>query len=136
MNYWDGGLVDNVPVSPLYEEGCDLIIAVHLNRESLINHNDFPNAQIIEIVPQEYQGGFVNGTLDFSPASAKRRMAQGYQDTKKILQPIFDMTMVQRKIHAKLHEIREGEITFREQREVLLNERDQLKKEINQYLKR
>ncbi|MGE6896492.1 patatin-like phospholipase family protein [Priestia flexa] len=134
VNYWDGGLVDNVPVNPLYHEGCDLIIAVHLSRESVINHNDFPKAQIIEIVPQEQQGGFINGTLDFSPTSAKRRMLQGYQDTKKIFQPIFDMMIVQRKMQKRLAEIKQSENEFRKQREVLVDARDQLKQELNLYL--
>ena len=74
--------------------------------------------------------------LNSPPTSARRRMEQGYQDTKKILQRIFDMMMVQRKMQKKLVEMKQGEIEFRQQREVLLNERDQLKRELNQYLKR
>jgi NTE family protein len=78
--YWDGGFPiggDNVPVKPVYEQGCDLIIAIHLNRGELIDNSQFPNAQIIEIVPQLSKGGFFNGTIDFSREGAKRRMDMG-----------------------------------------------------------
>jgi NTE family protein len=131
--YWDGGLPvvgDNVPVRPLYEEGCDLIIVVHLDRAELVDHGNFPKARIVEIVPQEYQGGFIRGTLDFTKDGAERRMEQGYQDAKRILQPIFQMAIVQGKYADGLDKLQQTEKNFRRDREGLMGERDSIKDEI------
>ena len=138
--YWDGGApfpnADNVPIRPIYEAGCDLIIVVHLNRSSLVVHNLFPNARIVEIVPLEDQGGFWKGTLDFSSKSAARRIQQGYDDTVRRLKPIFDMAIVQNKISDQLQEIVSGEIEFHKLRNTLLNEREQILQDLQQYIKK
>ena len=34
--YIDGGIVDNIPVKPLYDVGCKTIIVVHLSRDSIV----------------------------------------------------------------------------------------------------
>ncbi|UQD50946.1 patatin-like phospholipase family protein [Bacillus methanolicus] len=137
--YWDGGVPlpnsDNIPVRPLYEIGCDLIFVVHLSRENPVEHEHFPNAQIIEIIPQEDQGGFFDGTLDFTSSGSQRRMKQGYDDAKRILQPIFDMVIVQSKIYENLISLRKKEQSFLQQRKTLLNERDKLKQDLCNYLK-
>lgn len=131
--YWDGFLVDNTPIEPLYHHGCNLIIAVHLDGASLIDHDRYPNAQIIEIIPQEDLGG-AKGSLDFTASGAKKRMEQGYQDTKRILEPVLNMVTVQKKMMDGLERLKQSESQFREKREDLLSERDRLKQELQQYL--
>lgn len=138
--YWDGGVpykkADNLPIRPLYEEGCDLIFVVHLNRESVIEHEKFPNARVIEIIPQEHQGSFWSGTLDFSAGRAERRMGQGYDDTVRILQPILEMATVQREMGRKLREIRANERAFQQQRNIHLTERERLQQDLYQYIRK
>ncbi|WP_248924002.1 patatin-like phospholipase family protein [Paenibacillus hamazuiensis] len=90
--YYDGGLPlvgDNNPIQPVYKEGCDLILVVLLDRSSLINKEQYPKANIIEILPQDAQGNLFNGTLQFTAVGAKRRIEQGYQDTKALLEPFL-----------------------------------------------
>src|SRR5690606_23310664 len=87
--YYDGGLPvvgDNNPIQPVYREGCNLIIVISLDRSSVLDKDKYPKANIIEIIPQESQGNLFNGTLQFTAASAKRRIDQGYQDAKVILE--------------------------------------------------
>ncbi|MBY3618610.1 patatin-like phospholipase family protein [Acinetobacter sp. CUI P1] len=91
IKYIDGGFFDNVPIAPLYEMGCDVIIAVLLDRSATINKSMFPRAKIYEIVPQQAQGNFISGTLSFEGAKAEVRMQQGYEDAMVILQPIAAM---------------------------------------------
>ncbi|PHS31041.1 MAG: patatin [Alkaliphilus sp.] len=83
--YIDGGIpvpnADNVPITPLYEEGCRLIFVLHLSRSNLVDHNKFSESRIIEIVPQESLGGIFSGTLDFTPGAIRRRIEAGYKDT-------------------------------------------------------
>lgn len=65
--YYDGGIHNNVPIDVLYESGCDLILVLHLFRSrDRITHSSYPNAKIIELVPEQSLGGII-GTLDFSP---------------------------------------------------------------------
>lgn len=87
MEYYDGGLTNNVPVEPIFNTQADGIIAVHLGRESSLN-KIYPNKNIIEIVPAKNQGDLLDGTLDFSSEGARRRISQGYEDTVKIIEPV------------------------------------------------
>jgi len=134
--YIDGGVVDNVPLSPLYDSGFRNFLVVHLSQDSIINTEKFPDSHIIQIVPSKHQGEFIDGTLDFNASSAKRRMKQGYEDAIKILQPIYDMGMVQRKISHSLQRMQQDNDKFLLKREELLHTRKDLKAELHQLLEK
>ncbi|MGM0370725.1 MAG: patatin-like phospholipase family protein, partial [Bacillota bacterium] len=112
-DYLDGGIKDNTPIKPLYEEGCDLVFVVYLSRNlskpDFIDKDIYPGCQIIEIVPQEDLGSLINGTLDFTGSGAYRRIEQGYQDTNKILEPIFNMVKSGQKISTILNKLKKDE---------------------------
>ncbi|MGL4453496.1 MAG: patatin-like phospholipase family protein [Sarcina sp.] len=110
--YIDGGLVDNIPVQPLYGEGCDLIIVAYLGRECVINKGDYPNTKIIEIFPSYMEEGVLKGTLNFSQEILKSRIRRGYDDTINALEPIMELTMfcnskrvISKNINQKQHKI-------------------------------
>ena len=86
----DGSVKDNVPIEPLCSlEGCNMILAVHLKRDSdFIDSDRFPNTHILEIVPQDDLGGVFNGVLDFKPEHARKRILQGYQETMPLFSDI------------------------------------------------
>jgi NTE family protein len=128
--YIDGGLRDNLPIKPLYDEGYKQIIVVHLNREDTIDHSSFPGANIIEILPQNHQGYIINGTLDFSSEGAAKRIHEGYTDTLKIFKPIYEMGGVQQKFQSTLLKMRNNETQFISKRQQLLDERKTLKSEL------
>ncbi|MGG7179470.1 patatin-like phospholipase family protein [Clostridium paraputrificum] len=89
--YLDGGLVDNVPIQPVYGEGCDLIIVVNLYKDATIDKRMYPNTKFIEITPRIIDEGFVDGVLDFKPESARRRIRQGYEDTIEQFTPFYEL---------------------------------------------
>lgn len=89
--YLDGAMADNVPIQPLYGEGCDVIIVVHLSRDSIIDRSKFPNAKLIEVIPSEMDQGILGAVLDFSPRGARRRIKQGYDDAKNLFEPIMEL---------------------------------------------
>ena len=91
IKYLDGGMADNVPVQPVYGENCDMIIVVHLSKDSHINKMLFPNTKIIEIYPSVMEEGVLDGILDFVPESAEKRIKLGYSDTINYLKPIMDL---------------------------------------------
>ena len=65
---------DNVPIVPLYHSGCDHIIVIHCSVSTIVDHSQFPNANITEIFPSRNLGGMLTGTLDFSSKGAEERM--------------------------------------------------------------
>lgn len=88
--YVDGGLVDNLPIKPLYDEGFDMIFVINLNRNFAIDRSAFLNSKIICISPSTDQGGVFSGVLDFSKSGIFNRITIGYEDTMNLLEPIFE----------------------------------------------
>ena len=123
--YIDGGCLfgDNKPVKPLYDEGFKLIFLVHLKRRSTIDRSKFPNTKIIEVFPQNDQGGIFRGTLNFNSEVAMKRMKYGYKDMKKILEPIYEMAKTQRDFNNILLDLKESEEKWEES----ISERERLK---------
>lgn len=132
--YYDGGLCDNVPVKPVYDAGCRIIFIIHLSRDYVIDHSKFPDAQILEIIPQDNQGGFISGTLDFTTEGARRRIEQGYKDAVRILKPIYEMGLTQFKLKKTLHKFHEDELKFKSKRAEILEEREDIKDELEKLL--
>ncbi len=86
--YYDGGMADNLPVKPLYDAGCDLIISVSCYHSDRIKKADYPNARIIELVPETVLGGPL-GMFDFSKKSAHKFMCLGYDENITLLKSIM-----------------------------------------------
>lgn len=107
--YCDGGIPlvgDNTPIRPVYDKGVENIIVVHLNRETVIDRSQYPDSNIIEIVPSIELGNAMNGTLDFSASGAKQRIDVGYEDAKKVLQPMLEMLVMSFKNQLSLEELK------------------------------
>lgn len=127
----DGGVIDNIPVKPIYEEGCNIIIVVHLSRDKVINHKSFPNCTILEISPTEEQGGLITGTLDFTPEGAKKRIIQGFTDATKIMDPLYKMGLVQAQYMQLLNKIKSDEARLKKDLDNIYKQRELIKDEIN-----
>lgn len=85
----DGGANgDNVPVYPVYHEGMRQIIVVHLSQSDAPENGRWDGADIYDIYPSEDLGGFLTGTVDFSPERAGERMTIGYRDAMAALRPL------------------------------------------------
>ncbi len=128
--YYDGGIKDNSPITPLYEEGCTDIIVIHLKADETLKDRR-EGVNIYEICPQEDLGNFFKGTLDFSTEGAYRRIEQGYRDAKEILSPVVDIAKAGAGIIKDLDMMREHEKIFKENRKALLEERKLLKSNLN-----
>ena len=128
--YYDGGIKDNSPITPLYEEGCTDIIVIHLKADEILKDRR-EGVNIYEICPQEDLGNFFKGTLDFSTEGAYRRIEQGYRDAKEILHPVVDIAKAGAGIIKDLDMMREHEKIFKENRKALLEERKLLKSNLN-----
>lgn len=96
--YLDGGLSDNTPIQPVYGEGCDFIIVVLLSRNVEVDRSLYPNAKIIEISPKAGDEGMLSGTLNLDAEAKRKRINQGYYDTKELIEPILDMAKLTHRI--------------------------------------
>lgn len=92
ISYLDGGIVDNVPIQPVYGESCDIIIVVQLSADSIIDKAMYPNTNIIEINSAEGEGPDLKGMMDFDTDIIRKRISKGYKDTIYNIKPIMDMT--------------------------------------------
>lgn len=101
--YMDGGLKDNVPVKPVYDEGCNIIIVIYFNRVDRIDKSFYKDAKIIEIFPKK-QSGWITGTLDFSREASLDRILEGYKDTLKVFNNIIPITTGEKDITEILSE--------------------------------
>ncbi len=88
VGYLDGGLKDNMPIQPLYNEGYRDFIVVPLNRDDMNYTTRFSDINMIEISPRESLGNFIHGTLDFTREGAARRITQGYEDAISVLRAL------------------------------------------------
>lgn len=89
--YLDGGMVDNIPIQPVYGEGCDIIIVVLLSKDIRIDRSLYPNTKIIEIYPKELEENVIDGLLNLDVEAKQNRINHGYNDTKNLLEPIMDL---------------------------------------------
>lgn len=122
--YLDGGLVDNTPIKPLYDEDCDIIITVLLSKEIKIERSKFPNAKIISIVPSEMDSRVLEGLLNLDEEAKNKRIEVGYEDTKNLLEPIFALA---------IHQY-EDELKARQESKTIEEESKNLKEESKNWL--
>jgi len=84
INYIDGGVIDNVPATPLIENGYYDLITVPLS----IDGKRVPNT--IEIIPSIDLGGLFKGTLNFDKEDIELRIKLGYLDALECLYTRFN----------------------------------------------
>lgn len=78
--YLDGGLEDNVPIKPVYDEGIRKIIVVSLDSDYTVS--GFEDAEIKLIRPsQDISEGLLNGALNFDQEHLDILFNLGYSDT-------------------------------------------------------
>lgn len=84
--YLDGGLQDNVPIEPVYNEDCDIIIVVRLCPDDIIEHSKYPNTKIIDIALEENKEVHNEGLFDFTQETINQKMKAGYNETMKFVE--------------------------------------------------
>jgi len=113
-SYYDGGIFDNTPVRPVYNEGCKIIIVVLLNRVDYIRTEDYPNSTFMIIYPQLDPGGLIGGTLNF--ANVQEKIERGYKDAMRIIRPVYEASSANFVIKNMLEKIKEYDEDFRQYR--------------------
>ena len=81
----DGGITNNVPVKPLYNEGFRNLLVIDVAEEDQLIPALYPEAELVHIRPSRDIGHLLDGTLDFSAKGAEFRLELGYRDTLRVL---------------------------------------------------
>ncbi len=83
--YVDGGLIDNIPIKPLYDYGFKDIIVISCDYKTSLDElkNEFPNTNLYLIKPNHDLGNLFNGTLNFSKNKISNSIKLGYKDGMK-----------------------------------------------------
>ncbi len=137
QSYIDGYFTDNTPINPIYAEGCGIIINIFLGRtgglfdDCYIDHRDYPNATIIDVVPQDDPGGLFTGVLSFNKIPDK--IEKGYQDARRIFQPIWDMQQAQFRYSNTSSKFKNHEASWDES-EASWNEHEERSKQVDKKL--
>jgi len=79
--YYDGGVLDNLPIQPLIDAGCDEIIAIDLFRFNLTRKKEINGIKIKHFYPSKN----LRGVMDFRKEQIQRRYELGIQDALRIL---------------------------------------------------
>lgn len=104
--YKDGGIMDNLPVKPLYDMGIRQFIVILLSKEAAVPVEAFPDAEFLVVRPSKDLGNTFTGTLDFSSKGARERMALGYLDASRAIRfygdssaPVEEITKIELRQH-------------------------------------
>ena len=90
--YQDGGLADNLPVTPLYNNGERNFITISMSDKLRINKLKFDTNNLIEIYPTYNLGDLIDGTLNFNQQYISFAMKLGYSDTKRVLNNYYGIS--------------------------------------------
>lgn len=71
---------DNTPIMPVYESGAKKIIVVYLEPQKQTNKEEFPNAIILDIVPEQNLGAI----LKFNDEKTLKLIEKGYNDAMEL----------------------------------------------------
>lgn len=94
--YVDGGLVDNVPILPVYNLGYRKIIVINLDMYFRLPREKYRDADIIEVAPEHSRSETLSSILDFNPDSICSHIQQGYKDTSQVLSARFKLPLLRR----------------------------------------
>ena len=83
----DGALIDNIPMQPLINEEIDILLVVHFDSATPINHALYPNTIILEI--NYSTAGFIKNSFDFRKDTVRTMIDCGYHYARQLLEIFF-----------------------------------------------
>ncbi len=84
--YVDGGINDNLPITPIFRRGFKKIIAISCERVNYANlKRRFPSADILLIQPTKYLGNLIDGTFNFNSQKLIYSYKTGYNDAVRAI---------------------------------------------------
>lgn len=85
--FYDGGIVDNIPVYPILKHKIDYIICIYFDKHNFIFENDYIDNKIIKINFSDNK--LISSSICFTESSIEHMLDEGYVKAKSILKCIF-----------------------------------------------
>ncbi|HBB29845.1 MAG TPA: hypothetical protein DC000_11510 [Clostridiales bacterium] len=89
--YVDGGLIDNLPIRPLYNYGYKDIIIISCDNDISLNKLkfSFPDSNLYLIKPNFDLGNLISGTLNFNKSKIMQSINLGYRDGMNFMKKLI-----------------------------------------------
>ena len=101
--YFDGAMVDNIPVYPLLEKNLDLIICLYFDEEYYLFENQMFDQKVLKIVfPTK---SILMESLIYKPDDIKKNIEKGYQRTYTILNMLLEESVDDQDIKNRIAQI-------------------------------
>jgi len=97
-NYVDGGVLDNYPVQPLIDEGCNIIFSIPLDNRFNPYLYDHLDINIINFTaPQVFEGTVIKDVLDalkFNSEFKEEKEALGYYTANLMIDKLYNLGII------------------------------------------
>lgn len=101
--YFDGAMVDNIPVYPLLEKNLDLIICLYFDEEYYLFENQIFDQKVLKITfPTK---SILMESLIFNADEIKKSIDKGYKRTDTILKMLFQENMSTKAVKYRIAQI-------------------------------
>jgi len=91
--YVDGGTVDNCPIKPLIEQGCDIIIAVPIDSRFHVKPYESMDILLVNMEAKKLFSITMVDILDFKPDEVKNKATYGYLMGKKMIEKLREQNL-------------------------------------------
>lgn len=98
-SYVDGGAVDNCPITPLLDAGCDIVFAVPIDGFFSIRKYEKKDVLLISIEAHKLFHFIPFDILDFKPNAVKDKVEYGYRMGRFMIQKLKDLGYLNDGIH-------------------------------------
>lgn len=101
--YFDGAMVDNIPVYPLLEKKLDMIICLYFDEEYYLFENQMFDEKVLKITfPTK---SILTESLIFNADDIKKSIEKGYKRTDAILKMLFQENMSTKAVKYRIAQI-------------------------------
>ena len=87
-HYYDGALIDNIPVYPLLKHSLDIIICIYFDKNNYLFESRYFDNKIIKITFYDAKE-VLSRSIWFEKESIEKMLSLGYSKTKSILDFVF-----------------------------------------------
>lgn len=85
--FYDGALIDNIPIAPIFKHDVDYTICIYFDNYNYTFENENLDNKIIKINFSDNK--IISSSICFSKASIDYMTSEGYTKAKKIIQYVF-----------------------------------------------
>lgn len=85
--YYDGAIIDNIPIYPILKHSLDFVICIHFDSYNYTFENEKLNNKIIKMSFSDNK--IISSSLLFKKESIEHMISEGYAKAKRILEYVF-----------------------------------------------